>query len=120
MATLYRVENPISQQGLWYKTDGTFNPFIKTLTNALAKDLPMGFDAQFKVEGLDWVSACDNLPDMRNWFSTQDLMELDGRGYNLYEFTVNRYRAVNGHAVFAKEHVIEQNKIDLSLLKQIY
>jgi hypothetical protein len=120
MHKLYRVENPISQQGLWYRTDGTFNPFIKTLTNALAKDLPMGFDKDFKVEGLDWISACDNLPDMRNWFSAQDLMELDQRGYNLYEFDVSRYRTVNDHAVFAKEHIKYQSKIDLSLLKKIY
>lgn len=117
MNTLYRVENPLSKQGLWYREDGSFNPFIKTLTNALAKDLPMGFDPQFKAEGLDWISACDNLLDMKNWFSTQDLQELEGRGYSLYQFNVNRYRTINGHAVFAKEHVLETNRVDLSLLK---
>lgn len=117
MPKLFRVENPLSKQGLWYREDGTFNPFIKTLTNAIARDLPMGFDPTFKVEGLDWISACDNLPDMKNWFSTQDLQELEARGYSLFEFDVTRYRTVNGHAVFAKEHVLQTNRIDLSLLK---
>jgi hypothetical protein len=117
MAKLYRVENPISQQGLWYRTDGTFNPFIKTLTNALARDLPMGFDPAFKVEGLDWISATDKLSDINHWFSPQDLKELEARGYSLFEFDVTRYRTVNGHAVFAKEHVMQTNRIDLSLLK---
>jgi hypothetical protein len=120
MAKLYRVENPLSQQGLWYRADGMFNPFIKTLTNALARDLPMGFDPQFKVEGLNWISACDNLPDMRNWFSTQDLQELEARGYSLFEVNVERYRTVNGHAVFAKEHVLQTEKLDLSLIKGVY
>jgi hypothetical protein len=120
MNTLYRVENRMTWQGLWYNKDGTFNPFIKTLTNAISRDLPMGFDPQFKVNGLDWVSACDNLPDMRNWFSLEDLAELDGLGYNLYEFKVERYRNVNGHAAFAREHIYEQQKLDLSLLKNTY
>lgn len=120
MAKLFRVENPLTKQGLWYREDGTFNPFIKTLTNAISRDLPMGFDPEFKVDGLDWISGCDNLPDMRNWFSTQDLTELHGLGYDLYEFKVERYRTVNGHAAFAREHVLQSQKLDLSLLKKIY
>lgn len=120
MSLIYRVENPITWQGLWYRKDGTFNPFIKTLTNAVARDLPMGFDPQFKVGGLDWFSGCDNLTDMKNWFSTQDLEELSSFGYNLYGFNVERYRTVNGHAVFAREHVTQSHKLDLSLLKSIY
>ena len=117
MPIVFRVENPLTKQGLWYGEDGVFNPFIKTLSNALSKDLPMNFDPAFKAEGLDWISGCDNLPDMQNWFSKQDLQELEGRGYRLYQFNVNRYRTVNGHAVFAKEHVLETSRIDLSLLK---
>ena len=120
MSIIYRVENPITWQGLWYRKDGTFNPFIKTLTNAVARDFPMGFDPQFKIDGLDWVSGCDNLPDMKNWFSSQDLTELNGFGYNLYAFKVERYRTVNGHAAFAREHILETQKLDLSLLKKIY
>ena len=120
MNTIYRVENPVTWQGLWYRKDGSFNPFIKTLTNAIARDLPMGFDPEFKVDGLDWISGCDNLPDMKNWFSAQDLTELYGFGYDLYEFKVERYRTVNGHAAFAREHILESQKLDLSLLKKIY
>jgi hypothetical protein len=119
MTKLYRVENPLSKQGLWYREDGTFNPFIKTLTNAISRDLPMGFDPQFKLEGLDWISATDKLSDMKYWFSPQDLQELEGLGYGLFEFDVTRYRTLNGHAVFAKEHVLQANRIDLSLLKEL-
>lgn len=120
MTKIYRVENPVTWQGLWYRKDGVFNPFIKTLTNAIARDFPMDFDPQFKVDGFDWISGCDNLPDMKNWFSAQDLEELNTFGYNLYEFTVERYRTVNGHAVFVREQVIDTQKLDLSLLKKIY
>jgi hypothetical protein len=116
MQKLFRVENPVSKQGLWYREDGTFNPFITKFPNALARDYPMGFDPAFKVEGLDWISACDNIPDMKNWFSAQDLADFNRVGYHLFEFNVSRYRTVSGHAVFAKEHVLEVNKIDLFLL----
>lgn len=117
MARLFRVENPLSKQGLWYREDGTFNPFIQTaLTNAIAKDLPMGFDPAFKVEGLDWISATDSLPELKNWFSPKDLQELQSLGYSLFEFDVTRYRKLNGHAVFAKEHVLRSSRIDLSLI----
>jgi len=120
MNTIYRVENPLSQQGLWYREDGSFNPLIKTLTNAIARDFPMGFDPAFKVDGLDWISGCDNLTDMQNWFSVQDLTELHIRGYDLFKFEVEKYRTVNGHAVFANEHVLSNTKLDMSLLKKIY
>ena len=120
MPIVFRVENPLTKQGLWYREDGGFNPYIKTLTNAISKDLPMDFDPAFKAEGLNWISGCDNLPDMQNWFSSQDLKELEARGYGLYQFFVSRYRTVNGHAAFAKEHVLETNKIDLSLLETLY
>ena len=116
MMTIFRVENPLTKQGLWYGEDGGFNPYIKTLTNAISKDLPMDFDPAFKLEGLDWISGCDNIPEMKNWFSVRDLKELESRGYGLYEFSVNRYRKLNGHAVFAKEHVLQTSKIDLSIL----
>ncbi len=114
---LYRVENPNTYQGLWYDKDGNFNPFIKTLTDAKCKDLPMEFDDQFKVGGLAWISACDNMPDMKNWFHHRDVVEMAQAGYGLYQFRVSDYRQVNGHAVFTRSQVLESNLIDIDALK---
>lgn len=115
--TLYRVENPITMQGLWYDKDGRFNPLITKLSNAKCRDLPMGYDPLLKVDGLAWYSACDNIPDMQNWFSHQDLIELQALGYGLWEFDVARYHVTNGHAAFGRHHVIASRQIDIGVLR---
>ena len=115
MPILYRLENLESNQGLWYTTDGVFNPFIMKLTAAKSRDLPMGFDPMYS-EGGAWISACDSIPDMRNWFSRRDLDELGAAGYHLYEHDVHEYRQVPGHAIFLRERVIASRQIDVSIL----
>src|SRR5690606_16096141 len=116
MAIVYRVENPNTFQGLWYDKNGNFNPFITKIPNALCKDLPMDFNPEFKVGGLDWYSACDSLDDMSTWFSREDLINLSAAGYNLYQFNVSNYRTVFGHAAFARDHVSRHHQLDLSVL----
>lgn len=114
--TVFRVENRETMQGLWYDKDGNFNPFITTLSDAKCKDLPMGFDPAMKEAGLSWFSACDNLPEMRNWFAFQDLVELAQAGYHLYRFEVTAFKQVPGHVVFTREHIIDQAQLDIRLL----
>lgn len=116
MSILYRVENPSTMQGLWYRGDGTFNPFIRSLGDAKCHDLPMDFDPAFKAEGLDWFSACDNTEDMSNWFSLSDLQKLHMQGYRLYRFEVTRYRNLGGHAVFARHHVVSAKAVPINLI----
>lgn len=105
---LFRVENPVTNQGLWYDGDGNFNPFILTLAAAKSRDLPMEFDPDMLAGGQRWYSACDNIPDLQHWFSRQDLLELDKAGYGLYQFDVSDYRQRNGHAVFTRSQVVAQ------------
>jgi hypothetical protein len=113
---LLRVENPDTMQGLWYRGDSTFNPIITTLGGAKCANLPMEFDPAFKVDGLDWFSACDSANDMSNWFSVDDLRKLSARGYRLFEFQVERYRTVNGHAAFARQHVITALPVPMTVI----
>lgn len=116
MPTLFRVENHITEVGLWYNSDGTFTEFIKTIEDAQCRDLPMEFDPQMK-EGGNWVSACDNIPDMKNWFSTSDLHKFQQIGYGLYAYEVPDYRMANGHAIFLKEKAIEFRPMDIKILE---
>lgn len=116
MATLFRVENPITEVGLWYRSDGEFTEFIKTLDEAQCRDLPMDFDPTMK-DGGNWISACDNIPDMKNWFSTSDLHQLQQIGYGLYRFEVPTYRMANGHAIFLRESVVEFHPMDIKVLE---
>jgi len=114
---IYRVENQQSFQGLWYDKDGNFNPFIRQLTDAKCRDLPMGFDPIYKQEAKAWYSGCDNLPDMNNWFHFRDIEELSKAGYHLYEFEVHDYKQVPGHVIFTREAVIGSRIVDFNILR---
>lgn len=118
MPVLYRVENPITNIGLWYNDEGEKTDFIvNEIKNAQCKDLPMPQDETYG-DGGRWYSACDNIPDMRNWFSIGDLKQFKRKGYGLYLFEVPEYRVANGHAIFLKEKVVSKTQVDISLLEK--
>ena len=118
MPTLYRVENPDTNIGLWYNDEGVKTDFIKhEIVDAQCADLPMDVDQQTYGDGGRWYSACDNIPDMRNWFSVTDLEQFKRKGYGLYLFEVPEYRMAYGHAIFLKEKVLSVVQVDISLLE---
>lgn len=99
MPTIYRVENQNTMIGLWYNAAGEKVDFIKSI-DGMNKDLPMDFDPDFTG---GWYSAGENLPQMKNWFSAQDVVTLEQAGYGLYKIEVSEYRQANGHAWFRRE-----------------
>lgn len=103
MPILYRVENPNTMVGLWYTATGEKTDFIKTIPDAMNRDLPMEFDPNFTG---GWYSAGENLPQMKNWFSANDVAVLSQAGYGLYKIEVNEYRSEHGHAWFRREGAI--------------
>lgn len=103
MPTLYRVENQVTMGGLWYNEAVEKTDFIKTIPNAMNRDLPMDFDPTFAG---GWYSAGESIPQMRNWFSANDMMELEKAGYHLYKIDVKDYRRVPGHVLFRREGAI--------------
>jgi hypothetical protein len=115
MWKLYRVENPSTDLGLWYSAEGELTEFIKTLEHGQCRNLPMPHDPRMK-DGGDWLSACDNLPDMRHWFSEADLRELDAKGYRLFEIEVTGYRHASGHAIFLRSDVITSRRLHMKAL----
>lgn len=88
---------------MWYNDEVEKTDFIKTIPGAMNADPPMDFDPEFAG---GWYSGCDNLVDLRNWFSPSDVAELSKAGYNLYKFEVKEYRFANGHAWFRREGAI--------------
>lgn len=105
--TLYRVENPSTGIGLWYAEDGRFTDYIKTIDDALNRDLPMGYDPAFQ-DGGSWISAADSLEQLALWVSPSDMRQLVERGYRVWAFEVLSYHTLNGHAVFLREHVLRK------------
>lgn len=115
MSTLYRVENRLTNQGLWYDRYGRYNAFIRQFGDALCHDVPMGFDNRLK-DGGDWLSACDNVQDMAKWFNLHDLQRLHALGYRLYQIDVDFYRTINGHAVFLRQDAFETKEVPISVI----
>lgn len=42
--TIYRLEHKDTNDSMWYNNKGDYNPFIMTLTEGAAKQLPMELD----------------------------------------------------------------------------
>lgn len=118
MADLFRIENQSSYQGLWYDKNGSFQPLIDRLADGKARDMPMGFDPDFGADGHRWYSACESIPALSCVFSLGDVIELEGLGYSLYRFGVSRFRTNDWHALFTREDVVDQQKVDLGILKR--
>ena len=112
MTRLYRIENPLTMQGMWYSGEGLYTGLITRFGDALCQDVPMDFDPQFKIGG-DWFSACDTVEGLRAWFSKNDISRLQSMGYGLYEFRPDHTRTVNGHAVFLRGRAGTVLPIDL-------
>jgi nicotinic acid mononucleotide adenylyltransferase len=114
---IYRVENPDTEQGLWYRQDATFNPFIRQLTKAKCRDLPMEFDELYSAEGKAWYSGTDSIAQMQDWLPWQDLVELQHLGYGLYEYDVHEWKHVPGHIIYTREAIIASRQLPMEVLK---
>lgn len=110
---LYRIENLETMRGMWYDKNGKFNPFIDQLTDGLSKDLPMEEHERYGKDGFRWFSGCDNIDDMRRWFSTRDALELSESNYQLYLYTVNQFVKEEHQVLFTREGIRDQKVIQL-------
>lgn len=118
--TLFRIESLIDSRSLWYKPDGSFDPFITTLTEGISASLPMEYDDTYGFGGKRWYSSCDQFDNMRMWFSDKDAEELYEAGFVLREYEVNDWRELpRGEVVFTREGVISKKEIDIATIWNI-
>lgn len=116
---VYRIENPNTMHGMWYKLDGTYSPFIMTLTEGISKNLPMDFHQRYSEGGKKWFSAGKSKDNMNQWFSPLDAIELNQNGYKLYAFDVSEYHIEEHQVIFTREGVIRSEEIPLDFLWDI-
>ena len=116
MRTIYRIENPNTMHGMWYKLDGTWSPFIFNLTEGISRNLPMGFDARYSRGGKKWFSAGKSKDNMNQWFSPLDAIELATAGYKLFAFDSSEYVVEEHQVLFTREGVIRSEEIPLEIL----
>ena len=116
---IYRIENEETMHGMWYRLDGTYDPFIKRLTEGKSKDLPMEFHEKYSKDGFKWFSGCDNKEHMRQWFSELDALELFKNGYKLYEFESQQFIKEENQVLFTREGILSKNEIPLDTIWNI-
>lgn len=112
----YRIENEDTQHGMWYREDGTFDPFILKLTEGKSKDLPMDLSGLYSEGGRKWFSSCSNTTDMQHWFSDKDALELFQAGYKLFEFEAVEFKALEHEVIFTREGVLGKTEIPLNTI----
>lgn len=110
--TFYRVCHENTKQGLWYCPEGTFTGLIhdkfKFCKNST---LEMHFDEELT----GWLSATESLEDLMNWFSEEDIKELQKHGWFIFEYAVKDYKFYDRfqHYIINQETSIPLNKIEL-------
>lgn len=116
---IYRIENLVTEVGLWYNQQRELEPMIKQLDNAKCRDLPMPFDPSvYAAQNTAWYSGTDSIEQMQDWLDWKDLKELKHLGYHLYEYDVREYRKVPGHIIYTREAVIASRILPFEVLKK--
>ena len=115
MRKVYRVENPITEHGMWYTKNGIYQPIINELCpNGISKDLPMGYNPLHKFDKKDWFSSGKGIENMKGWFSYEDITSLLKNGFQLYEFTVTDYMEQEFEVLFTRESIVDTEIIPVS------
>lgn len=112
--TIFRIENPVEKNGMWYDKNGNYKPIIKDLCpNGITKDLPMPFNELHKKDGLRWFSAARSIENMHQWFSADDAIRLFNSGFRLFKFKVTMYQELEMEVLFCREGIVECKEIPL-------
>jgi hypothetical protein len=118
---LYRVENPTSQDGLWYRGNNAQPSNVVHQLELSGRVLPMDFD-QSIAQG-DWRSAAESIELLKFWFTLEDLAKLQPLGYGLYEISPENVRV---HSTEMYTHHLYQHdgtiyrKLDIGILSPDY
>lgn len=115
MFSVWRVEDPVGKHGLWRNFDGTRADTFDRLTVGKCRNVPMEDNDFYRQDGMQWFAACDSPDKLKEWFCTQDIVELRKMGQNVYMFDVREIRKVSDYeVVFAREDIIRQIQVDPS------
>ena len=111
MKRFYRVCNPASEQGLWYDFKGEFTGLIHDQFSFCQNSkLEMPFDDEL----VGWLSAVEKLDDLWQWFSRDDVIELQKHGWYIFEYEASEYKFYDKfqHTVIKQESSRPVCKID--------
>lgn len=112
---VYRIENPIDKDGMWYNKDGIFRKTIHILCpNGIAKDFPMPENlALHRMDGYVWNSAGKSAENMNQWFTADDALNLYHNGFKLFEFETSMFHELPMEILFCRKGIVSQKEIPL-------
>jgi hypothetical protein len=107
---LYRLEAVEPTNGLWYSSDGKYVWGCRDCSGE-AKNLPMGYDARYHIDGKNWFSSCSRIADLLHWYSKEDAQYLLSHGFVFTRYLAKDYHEFDKETVFLKE-TAEREEID--------
>jgi hypothetical protein len=114
LRTIYRIENPLDEDGMWYGGDGILKKKIHILCpNGIAKDFPMPFNPLHRKDGKVWKSAGKSVENMNQWFTLEDAKSLYENGFRLYEFKTRVWQELEMEILFVPTEV--ESKIEIPI-----
>ena len=119
--TIFRIENPVDKDGMWYNKNGIFRKTIHILCpNGIAKDFPMPINLELhRKDNKIWNSAGKSIENMRQWFTAEDALNLYNNEFKLFQFEVNLFQELPMEILFCREGVINQKEIPLETIWNI-
>ena len=113
MKKFYRVCNINNRQGLWYDQDGNFTGLIHNEFNFCKNcTLQMPFDPDI----IGYLSATDTLETLFDWFTMEDIQQLENFGFCIHEYDAVDYKFYQNHWVINQATSIVVQKIDIKKL----
>ena len=118
---VYRIENPIDMDGMWYTKNGIARKKIHLLCpDGISKDLPMPLNVKLhRKDGLIWNSAGKSVENMRHWFTDTDAKSLYNNGFRLFEFITTLYNELEHEILFCRDGVVMQREIPLETILKL-
>jgi len=119
--TVYRIENPVDMDGMWYTKDGIFRKTIHILCpDGIAKEFPMPSNLTLhRKDGRIWNSAGKSIENMHQWFTASDAVNLYRNGFRLFRFETTLYQELEMEILFCRDGVIKQEMIPLDTVWDI-
>jgi len=118
---IYRIENPVERDGMWYNKDGIFRKTIHVLCpDGIAKDFPMPSNLSLhRKDGKIWQSAGKSVENMNRWFTASDAVNLWRNGFRLFEFETSMFQELEMETLFCRDGIIRQREIPLETIWDI-
>lgn len=117
---LFRLEAVSPDNGLWYNAKNELVWGIGKLADCTTKNLPMGYDEKYHLDGKNWHSSCSNIEDLTHWYSLEDARRLMNDGFVFTSYLATEYEEYPMETCFVKDTSIKRVEFSYEDLVKIW